>query len=449
MLDVCQDLTPDDCTAAGGVNIGPGTCQPGDCVVTTTTTTTTTTAPTTTTTTTAPTTTSTTTTSTSTTTTTTAPLCGNGVVDPGEDCDPVGSLTCPDPNSPSGAFVACEAGCQCPEATTTTTTAAPTTTTTAAPTTTTTAAPTTTTTTTSTTTTTTVPLPSFLDFTTSAPDLSTCQSGQSEDALGTTLKVLHCGGLNIGGGPSTVAEGGTPENATSRFAITGCTGTVCDLGPTLAAGAGFECTNTGCFFGPPLPISSAGTSTCVINTWSAPASGTVDTATGDSSTSVPLDSHVFLTGNGTAPCPRCVGGTCDRGPNLGDPCTTTNSFQTTHDCASDGTDLGSIAVDLTPLVTGLAQKDSATGLFCPGQDMPTNPNSGSKAGCFGSTTCTHIEETGIAAGPLTPGVPATTRLASVFCIPETPGGLGQLINLAAGLPGPGATSLPGTVTLVP
>src|SRR5262249_50710223 len=158
-----------------------------------------------------------------------------------------------------------------------------------------------------------------------------------------------------------------------------------------APGAGFECTNTGCNFGPPLPIKNAGTSTCVINTWSAPASGTVDTATGDSSTSVPLSSHVFLTGNSTAPCPRCVSGMCERGPNVGAACTTNNSFGTTKQCGSDGTDLGNIAVDLTPLITGTAAKTAADGEFCPGQATPTNPSGNDKKGCFGSDTCTHIE----------------------------------------------------------
>jgi hypothetical protein len=76
-----------------------------------------------------------------------APFCGDGNVDPGEECDPVGSLSCPDPGSPNGALVACETDCQCPHATTTTTEAPPTTTT-EAPTTTTSEAPTTTTTTT-------------------------------------------------------------------------------------------------------------------------------------------------------------------------------------------------------------------------------------------------------------------------------------------------------------
>jgi hypothetical protein len=73
---------------------------------------------------------------------------------------------------------------------------------------------------------------------------------------------------------------------------------------------------------------------------------------------------------------------------------------------------------------------------------------GPKPGCFGSTACRRVEEAGIAAGAISINGPAaSTRLASVFCVPETPGALGQLINLAAGLPGPGATSLPGTVAI--
>jgi hypothetical protein len=41
------------------------------------------------------------------------PDCGNNVLDPGEVCDPPGSITCP-PGSPAGAFLACNAECQCP-----------------------------------------------------------------------------------------------------------------------------------------------------------------------------------------------------------------------------------------------------------------------------------------------------------------------------------------------
>jgi hypothetical protein len=39
--------------------------------------------------------------------------CGNGILDPGEACDPPGSITCPE-GSPAGAFLPCQANCQCP-----------------------------------------------------------------------------------------------------------------------------------------------------------------------------------------------------------------------------------------------------------------------------------------------------------------------------------------------
>ena len=60
----------------------------------------------------------------------------------------------------------------------------------------------------------------------------------------------------------------------------------------------------------------------------------------------------------------------------------------------------------------------------------------------------YIEEVGAPAGALTPGTHPVT-LASTFCIPSVGGSLGFLINGAANLPGPGATSLPGTLQLLP
>jgi hypothetical protein len=60
----------------------------------------------------------------------------------------------------------------------------------------------------------------------------------------------------------------------------------------------------------------------------------------------------------------------------------------------------------------------------------------------------YINEVGVAAGVLNAGPHAAT-LVSTFCIPSVGGDLGFLINGAANLPGPGATSLPGTLTLLP
>lgn len=43
-----------------------------------------------------------------------------------------------------------------------------------------------------------------------------------------------------------------------------------------------------------------------------------------------------------------------------------------------------------------------------------------------------------------PGVPSDALLASIFCIPPTSQ---PIVNITADLPGPGAASLPITVTL--
>src|SRR5262249_24169986 len=124
-----------------------------------------------------------------------------------------------------------------------------------------------------------------------------------------------------------------------------------------------------------------------------------------------------------------LAGTCDRGPNSGNPCTTLNSLQTSSDCPSDGIDLGSISMDVTPLQTGLASKTDPGGEFCPSQAAPSNPATGDNGGCFGSASCKRIEEQGVSSGPIVVNAaPVALRLATVACIPETPGASGQLIN---------------------
>ncbi len=84
------------------------------------------------------------------------------------------------------------------------------------------------------------------------------------------------------------------------------------------------------FFGSNLPLAAGGISTCVVNQFNGPVSGTANVESGDAATTALLTSHVY---NGLAidnPCPRCVGdttvndglagGTCDGGPHQGDAC---------------------------------------------------------------------------------------------------------------------------------
>src|SRR5215469_16106376 len=277
----------------------------------------------------------------------------------------------------------------------------------------------TTTTTISGTTTTTLPgaPPTLLDFSTSTPG-GTC--GTTVDGSNALIKNLTCGGLNLGGGADLVPEGPIPDGSTSRFALS-CTGASCTIGPTSTTPpvntAGPDCTATGCNFGTPLPIPSPtipAITTCVLNTWSAAASGTLDLAGGTSSTNVALSSDVYLTGNLAQPCPKCSAtgtpsspghGTCDRGPRATMACTTTSSTGYTRDCPTggssaatncgpamdqpctcnagggfclDGSHVGPINVNLSPLSTGTSVLTDPGGNFCPGQSNV----GGHQFGCF-------------------------------------------------------------------
>src|SRR5262249_15238741 len=321
---------------------------------------------------------------------------------------------------------------------TTTSTTAPTTTTTT--TTSTTTSTSTTTTVTTSTTTTTVAGVTTLDFTVTAGS-GTC--GNTRRFTNNSLiKNLTCGGLTLGGGSSPLAEGPILAGSISHFSLS-CAGPSCTVGSTSSIPpvntAGPDCTNTGCNFGTPLPIVNGSLSTCVLNTWASPGSGTLNLTSGAASLNVPLSSYVVLTSNAAQPCPKCSAGgtpsspghgTCDRGPRATQPCTSTNPQGTTRDCPTggadaghpctpgnlciDGTFVGTISVDLSPAGTGTANKAINGGVFCPGQSSPW------RVGCLGSGVCGNITETGVApAGGLSAGVPKTGTLASVFCLPAT------------------------------
>jgi hypothetical protein len=383
----------------------------------------------------------------------------------------------------------------------------------------------------------------FLDFTTGVAG-GVC--GHTLNGSNVLIKNLTCGGLDIGGGASTFPEGLSPDGATSQFTLVcaaggacdgGCSPPTCNIGPTSTApplnSTAPDCTNTGCNFGTPLPIPDPAIpslTTCALNTFASPASGTLNISTGASSTSVPLTSDVYLTGNPAQPCPKCVDGVCDRGPRAGSTCTTTSSTGYTRDCPTggvgtiasqcpggqqpgngqtcclplcagdgatpcaiangdadciaggtagpcvspgfcintpatacttdadcggaigscvpcncpctangdaccDGAHVGPMSVTLSPLTTGPASATSSTGRFC------TNQLGGTHAGCFGSTACRTINETGSPAGMVFTNVPANATLASVFCVRPTVVGF---LNAFADLPGPGAVALPGT-----
>src|SRR5262249_14208966 len=91
----CEPQKPSECAAEGGIDMGgDGGCVPDPCASVTTTT--------------------------FTTSTTLPHTCGNGTVEPGEDCDPPWSGTCP-PRGPGHVNRECQDDCTCPGGVTTST----------------------------------------------------------------------------------------------------------------------------------------------------------------------------------------------------------------------------------------------------------------------------------------------------------------------------------------
>jgi hypothetical protein len=189
---------------------------------------------------------------------------------------------------------------------------------------------------------------------------------------------------------------------------------------------------------------------------------------------------------------------CYRGTNNGLTCTGST------DCpgGSCAQFIGDIAISLNPLTTGTSTLSDASGLFCPGQTA-TQQGGFRTSLCRGGTNngkpCTNVGSCGAGAiecrtggplsnycvggandglgcnvtgtecplpgactqggtevrliraignptGALTIGVPKAIRLASAFCTPAT---IDATVNSNANLPGPGATVIVGTVTLLP
>jgi hypothetical protein len=314
-------------------------------------------------------------------------------------------------------------------------------------------------------------------------------SGQINDGANAKLADLGLGCLYFGGGKNTNIPGGIiPIGSTTFFGVSNRIGNAVTLvgasGPPTSCtkGAGpakhcikgelgtngmgactsdADCLNHGgscvldanCFFGPPLSIPNptlAGTSTCVINVIQTDVAGVGDLGAGTANVVMTLGSRVYLTGttydDNTTPtvieaCPRCLSNTCNKGANAGKACVTTAPNSVSLDCPPQASQfLATLPVALNPFTTGPATISAASGVFCPNQI--TTPSNALNTGALGKILGRSVRETGIPGGNLTDHAPHPAALASTFCIPATGN---ALIDPVAGLPGPGALSVAGSL----
>ncbi len=178
------------------------------------------------------------------------------------------------------------------------------------------------------------------------------------------------------------------------------------------------------YFGSPLPLAAGGVTTCVVNQFFGPISGTANVESGGANTIVTLRSQVF---NGLAidnPCPRCVGdttdndgvndGTCDGGPRQGLGCDGGGNipgradFGTTSlDCPpSTNAMIATLPIDLSSKTAPVTKTLTASNANCTGsagdkclcdtcntanaEPCSTNadcPTSGGAAGICGGRRC--------------------------------------------------------------
>jgi hypothetical protein len=338
------------------------------------------------------------------------------------------------------------------------------------------------------------PAPTTLTYT-NAIGAGNC--GIARLANGLTYANLACGGLYYGGGGQSNPLPETTLESTSVTKVDFCSGTLLTLGAASAAETGSPrtCTETGCLFGPPLPVpnpTSTPTSLCVVNTHAQDAAGTADCATGATSLDLTLSHAMYLTGDtlgdaGIQPCPLCNGGLCFGGPNNGMACTAGAdlgaAYPTSQDCPPNPGDfIGTFELPFTLGTSALTwtgtpatndteielnqlrvfcgycrdvdntggfqsppklcwQNGMAVGSPCAQPNETCEQRTNGAFGPNGGAVRT-ISETGSPAGSLADHAAHATTLASIFCIEHT---FDPTIDLANDIPGPGAVSLQGTV----
>ena len=277
---------------------------------------------------------------------------------------------------------------------------------------------------------------------------------------------LNCGGLYLGGGPTTIIP--QPVGVDPDLALTVAATCIGDKLVLSGAHAALGCTEPGCLFGRPIPI-DVGVPTCMMVSLSGVASGAVDCTTWDVTLNVPLQAEVF--GSDCLTCPAC-------------PACPPDATHAT-DCSTDT--LTRIATVRLPDLTfttraGVATRSAPDGRFCGfcrQQDgcFEGDPHSGcvpfgsgaavpcsdaepcidpnfpvceqQRPGAFGFGEARRVDETGKSPVNLGDGGTAEAELAGVFCIPPTFAPDVAGLDDSVSFPGPAALGLAGRFQLSP
>jgi hypothetical protein len=233
----------------------------------------------------------------------------------------------------------------------------------------------------------------------------------------------------------------------------------------------------------PFPVVVENIAVCINNEFAADIIvNNLNLATGELDSLVQLTTKAFLTGNRDRPCPTCsgtsvgAGGTCRAGPRIGQPCTTevvdAEFGNTSADCPPSGADLTGALATVLPITTATTTlsptlpcfggrcwcpdqptvNECTLGSTCelahcpvegpgevrPGIDQACCPVGDEIEACF-SGNITRQGQPAIAMPPwpgLTyPKISDAGRMTATFCVQETNS---VSINAATGLPAPGA-----------
>jgi len=291
-------------------------------------------------------------------------------------------------------------------------------------------------------------------------------SGEVDNG-GSKASDLGLGCLYVGGGNSTLIPGAPiPDGGSSVLAVAGVSGLAITVtaspgsGPadcTQGAGPGRHCLNDGvtactsdadcggkvgacdldanCFFGTPVPVSLGPLSVCIMNGVASDVCGSANLLTNTTSVSAALSARAYVTGDAASPCPICdMTNHCSAGANAGGMCSGgVGSAKTTIECPPKPSQFfGRLDINLSSLSTGTSTLTDPAGNFCPAQAAP---------GAFG-IPATLVSETGTPL--LSGGGLFNTTLAGTFCVPASGN---PFFDSTAGVPGPGAVSVPGTIAV--